>query len=142
MYERDQASQKLGIMLEAIGPGYALMQMKVREDMLNGHRICHGGFIFSLADSAFAFSCNSYNEITVAAGVLIDFLAPAQLHDTLSATAREQSKTGRSGVYDVRVDNQDGILIALFRGRSRRTRGLIIPDSKYYAAEGHEPPKP
>lgn len=130
MYGRDKASQELGIILDTIEPGYARMHMQVRANMLNGHHICHGGFIFSLADSAFAFSCNSYNQNTVAAGVVIDFLSPAQLDDTLSAEAKEQTLSGRTGVYDVVVTNQEGVKIALFRGRSRSIRGSVLPESQ------------
>ena len=128
MYARDLASQKLGIVLETTAPGYAHMHMRVREDMLNSHRICHGGFIFTLADSAFAFACNSYNRTTVAAGAAIDFLAPAHLEDTLTAIAEEQSLSGRTGVYDVVVSNQNGVRVALFRGRSYRIQGVVISE--------------
>lgn len=129
MYSQDEASQKLGMTLEAIAPGYARMKMSVREDMLNGHKICHGGFIFSLADSAFAFSCNSYNQITLASSVLIDFINPAHLADDLSAESAESSLSGKNGIYDVKVSNQDGLTIAFFRGRSRRIRGTVIPEN-------------
>ena len=128
MYEHDQASQQLGIVLEKIAPGYAKMSMRVREDMLNGYRICHGGFIFALADSAFAFSCNSYNQITLAAGATIDFISPAQLDDVLSAEGTESSLSGKNGIYDVRVYNQEHVDIAFFRGRSRRIRGTLVPE--------------
>ncbi len=129
MYARDSAAQKLGIILQATGPGYSCMHLKVQEDMLNGHRICHGGYIFTLADTAFAYACNSYNRVTVAAGAVIDFLAPARLGDELIAIAQEQTLSGRTGVYDVVVSNQDDQRIALFRGRSYRIQGLVIPES-------------
>jgi len=131
MYAGDAASQGLQMRLEAISPGYARMSMRVRGDMLNGHRTCHGGFIFALADSAFAFACNSRNQNTVASGCTIDYLAPAYEGDVLSAEARERSLAGRTGVYDVAVANQDGRAIALFRGRSYRIKGQMV---------GQEPP--
>lgn len=106
-----------------VRPGYAELKMMVREDMLNGHTMCHGGFIFTLADSAFAFACNSYGIATVAAGAVIDFLLPAFAGDELTAQAVEQTLAGRSGVYDVAVSNQKGQRVALFRGRSRQIRG-------------------
>jgi acyl-CoA thioesterase len=126
MFDADRASQALGMRIAAIGPGYAKVTMTVRADMTNGHATCHGGFIFSLADSAFAFACNSYNLATVAAGCVIDFLAPAYESDELTAEAIEQALAGRSGVYDVAVTNQKGQRIALFRGRSRQIGGEIV----------------
>ncbi|OZI63470.1 hydroxyphenylacetyl-CoA thioesterase PaaI [Bordetella genomosp. 11] len=128
MYAADAASQALGMRLADVGPGHASLTMPVRSDMLNGHRTCHGGFIFSLADSAFAFACNSRNVSTVASGCTIDFLAPAREGDVLTATARERSLAGRTGVYDVTVTNQDGQAVALFRGRSYRIKGQILGD--------------
>jgi len=127
MYARDPASQGLGMTIDAIGPGYARMSMPVRADMLNGHQTCHGGFIFTLADSAFAFACNSYNLTTVGAGCTIDYVAPAREGDVLSASAVEQSLAGKTGVYDVKVTAQDGRTIALFRGKSHRVSGEVIP---------------
>ena len=100
--------------------------MTVRADMLNGHAICHGGFIFTLADSAFAFACNSYNLTTVASGCTIDFLAPAREGDVLTAVAHERSVSGRTGVYDIEVTNQHGETIALFRGKSYRIKGHVV----------------
>jgi acyl-CoA thioesterase len=126
MYAGDAASQGLGMSLDAIAPGYARLAMPVRGDMLNGHKTCHGGFIFSLADSAFAFSCNARNVSTVAAGCTIDYLAPAFEGDVLTAEAQERSLAGRTGVYDVTIYNQDGRAIALFRGRSYRIKGQIV----------------
>ena len=126
MYSRDSASQALGMSLDKVGRGYALMSMKVRDDMLNGHRICHGGFVFLLADSTFAFASNSYNKVAVGASVDITHCAPAHLGDVLTAESEEVALYGRSGVYDVRVSNQDGTLIALFRGKSRIIPGEIV----------------
>jgi acyl-CoA thioesterase len=126
MYARDRASQALGMRIVRVGPGRAELSMRVRPDMLNGHRTCHGGFIFSLADSAFAFACNSYNLTTVASGCAIDFLAPAHEGDTLTATAVERSATGRTGIYDIDVTNQRGERIALFRGKSYRIKGQVV----------------
>jgi acyl-CoA thioesterase len=127
MYACDRASQGLGIALDEVGPGYARMSMAVRSDMLNGHQICHGGFIFALADSAFAYACNSHNHNTVAAGCSIEYLAPARLGDVLGAQAFEQALAGKSGVYDIKVCNQEGRAIALFRGKSHRIRGEVVP---------------
>ncbi len=127
MFAADAASQKLGMRIAGVRPGYASVEMEVLPDMLNGHAICHGGFVFSLADSAFAFACNTHNFVTVAAGCSIDFLAPAYAGDHLIAEAQEQALLGRTGVYDVTVINQRAERIALFRGRSHRTRTEIIP---------------
>jgi len=128
MYERDRASQAMGMQIGAIGPGYAELTMTVRADMLNGHAICHGGFIFTLADSAFAFACNSYNLTTVASGGAIDFVAPAREGDVLAAMARERSVSGRTGVYDIEVTNQRGETVAYFRGKSYRIKGHVVED--------------
>ena len=125
MYERDPASQALGMKLDAIRPGYARMSMRVRADMLNGHATCHGGYIFMLADSAFAFSCNSHNFNTVGAGCTIDYLAPGREGDLLIAEAVEQALAGKTGVYDVTVKNEEGRTIALFRGKSHRVSGMV-----------------
>ena len=126
MYARDQATQALGIALMDVGPGYARMQMRVRHDMMNGHAMCHGGFIFTLADSTFAFACNSYNLQTVAAGCTIEFLAPAREGEVLQADAIEQSRSGKTGVYDVVVTNPEGKKIALMRGKSHQISGSVI----------------
>jgi acyl-CoA thioesterase len=126
MWARDHASQARGMRLEEIGPGRAVLQMRVRIDMLNGHGSCHGGFLFALADSCFAFACNSYNQVCVAAGCQIDYLAPAGDGDLLLAEGVEQARSGRSGVYDIRVSNEQGITVALMRGRSRRLEGSVI----------------
>ncbi|OYO30949.1 hydroxyphenylacetyl-CoA thioesterase PaaI [Janthinobacterium sp. PC23-8] len=128
MLSRDSATAVLGIALLEVGPGHARMTMTVRADMLNGHRSCHGGFIFALADSAFAFACNSYNLNTVGAGCTIDYLAPGREGDVLVAEAIEQALAGKSGVYDVRVCNQEGRAIALFRGKSIRVAGEVIQE--------------
>ena len=125
MWDRDPASQALGMKLSEIRPGYALMTMPVRNDMLNGHQTCHGGYIFMLADSAFAFACNSHNHNTVGAGCTIDYVAPGREGEMLVAEAVEQTLSGKTGVYDVKVSNQDGRLIALFRGKSHRVSGLV-----------------
>lgn len=127
MFANDRASQALGMSVDAVGPGYARLSMTVREDMVNGHAICHGGLIFTLADSAFAFGCNAYNDVTVAQGCEITFIAPAKLGDVLSAECVEKSLRGRNGVYDIAVTNQDGAAIALFRGKSRRIKGQVVP---------------
>lgn len=122
MLAEDQASRGLGMRVERMGPGSATLSMVVRPEMLNGFKICHGGFISTLADSAFAFACNSYNELTVAAGFTVDFIAPAKEGDVLTAEAREVGIAGRTGIYDATVLNQRGELIATFRGRSHRLK--------------------
>ena len=127
LYDGDRASQALGMRIEAIAPGEVRVTMTVRADMVNGHRICHGGLIFALADSAFAFACNSYGDSTVAAAASIDFLAPAREGDELTANARELWRSGRSGLYEITVTNQRGERIALSRGRSHRIDGRLIP---------------
>ena len=123
MLANDRATQGLGIAITAIGPGQATLEMSVRDYMLNGFDTCHGGFITALADSAFAFACNSRNDMTVASGLSIDFLAPAREGDRLTAEAAEVSLAGRTGVYDVNVRNQRGEAIAVFRGRSYCIKG-------------------
>ena len=132
MYARDSASQALGMRIVKVAPGFAVMTMAVREDMLNGHATCHGGLIFSLADSAFAFACNSHNLVTVAAGCTIEFLAPARKGDVLTATGRERTLAGRSGIYDIDVTNQHGATIAVFRGKSARIKGHVIDGSEVH----------
>ncbi len=122
MWARDRASQELGMALEEVRPGYARVRMRIRPDMLNGHGSCHGGLIFALADSAFAFACNSYGIVTVASGCTIEFLAPAGEGDELVAVAEERSREGRHGVYDVDVRHPDGGVVATFRGRSTSLR--------------------
>jgi acyl-CoA thioesterase len=127
MYARDVAAQALGIALLEIRPGYARMSMPVRPDMVNGHDICHGGLIFTLADTAFAYSCNAYNRTAVAQHCTITFLAPARRGDLLAAEAEERARSGRNGVYDIKVTNQKGEAVALFRGNSRVIEGEVVP---------------
>ena len=126
MWKDDEASQALGMQIVDIRAGQATLSMTVRPHMVNGHRIAHGGFIFTLADSAFAFACNSHKERAVAAQGNITFIRPGKLGDTLIATAREVSRSGRSGIYDVRV-TADDVVIAEFRGHSRTIGGTLLP---------------
>ena len=126
IWSRDRATNALAMQILGVKPGYAMMSMPVRADMLNGHHICHGGYIFTLADSAFAYACNSYNKNTVASACHIDFLAPAREGDILQAEAVERSLSGRTGVYDVTVRTRGGKTIALFRGKSYRISGEVI----------------
>jgi acyl-CoA thioesterase len=123
MWANDRASKALGMQVTAIGPGTATLTMTVRDDMLNGHDLCHGGLIATLADSAFAFACNAYNEATVASGFDIHLMSGARLGDVLTASATELAKGGRTGVYDIVVSNQRGEQIAAFRGRSYTIKG-------------------
>ena len=122
----DAASRGLGMEIEEVGPGYARISMTVRPDMLNGFKMCHGGFITTLADSAFAFACNSYNEVTVASGIVVDFLAPAYEGDRLVAECHEVARTGRTGVYDIEVTNQDDKAVVVMRGRSHTIKGKQV----------------
>ena len=126
MFRDDAASRGLGMQVEAVGPGYSRLSMTVRPDMVNGHKTCHGGFIATLADSAFAFACNSHNEVTVASGIVVDFLAPAYEGDVLSAECHEVALTGRTGVYDVKVVNQHGKTVVVMRGRSHTMKGKPV----------------
>ena len=119
MYAADPASQRLGIEITDVAPGAATASMTVREDMTNGHGICHGGYVFTVADTAFAFACNTYDDRTVAAGADINFLEPVTVGERLVARASELVRRGRSGIYDVRVTRGDGVTVAEFRGRSR-----------------------
>ncbi len=119
MFKADQATHGLGINIDEISPGSATLSMIITDKMLNGHQTCHGGYIFTLADSAFAFACNSYNKTTVAAGADISFLHPVMLGEKLTACAIEKHRAGRSGVYDVAVTNSQNKVVALFRGKSR-----------------------
>ena len=128
MWSKDAASKWLGAALDDVGPGTARMSMTVEKHHTNGHDICHGGYIFTLADSAFAFACNSYNRIVVAQHNVITFIAPGKRGDRLTADAREVARYGRSGIYDVRVTDQDGRLIAEFRGVSRAIDGKHFED--------------
>ncbi|RYX93619.1 MAG: hydroxyphenylacetyl-CoA thioesterase PaaI [Comamonadaceae bacterium] len=126
MFANDRASQMLGIQVEKIGPGTATLSMTVRADMLNGFAICHGGLMTTLADSAFAFACNSRNDVTVAASITVDFLAAAKEHDVLTAVASEVSLAGSTGLYDVTITDQTGKRVAVFRGRSHRMKGRQV----------------
>jgi acyl-CoA thioesterase len=127
MWKDDDASKSLGMRIVEIKPGQATLTMTVQPHMVNGQRIAHGGFIFTLADSAFAFACNSHNERAVAAQGNITFIRPGKLGDVLVATAREISRSGRSGIYDVRVTAGDAV-IAEFRGHSRTIAGTWLPE--------------
>jgi acyl-CoA thioesterase len=128
LFARDKTKELLGIRVISVRPGGARVGMTVRDDMVNGHRTCHGGLIFSLADSAFAAACNSHNENNVAAAASIDFLAPGIEGDELVAEASEIWRAGRTGLYEIKVTNQRGELIALFRGRSHRIGGTVTTD--------------
>ena len=128
LYRGDAASQQLGMTIESCGPGRATVSMRIRPDMVNGHRICHGGLIFALADSAFAFACNSYGDNTVAAGAAIEFLAPGREGDMLRAIATERWRAGRAGIYEIDVRNERDETVALFRGRSHQIAGRLIDD--------------
>ncbi|HEY8356239.1 MAG TPA: hydroxyphenylacetyl-CoA thioesterase PaaI [Ramlibacter sp.] len=130
MFAVDAASKDfLQMELLACEPGRARMRMTVREAMLNGHQICHGGLIFTLADSTFAFACNSHNKVAVAAGCSIEFLRPSHLGDVLTCEGVEQVLQGRHGIYDMRVTNQRGEVVALFRGKSAQIQGTVLPDA-------------
>jgi len=126
MFSNDTAARSLGMEVEAIGPGSARISMTVRADMLNGFAICHGGLIATLADTAFAYACNSHNELTVAAGIVVDFIAPAHEGERLTADAREVALKGRTGVYDITVINQDKKTVAVLRGRSYTQKGKTV----------------
>ena len=128
LWRGDAASQALGMQVESRGPGRAKVSMRVRPDMVNGHGICHGGLVFALADSAFAFACNSHGDNTVAAGAAIEFLKPARQGDLLVAAAAERWRAGRAGIYEIEVRNQHDELVALFRGRSHQIAGRLIDD--------------
>ena len=127
MYENDACSRALGLEIMEVRAGYARLRMAVRDDFLNGHQICHGGLIFTLADSTFAFACNSYNLNTVASGCSIEFLRPVHGGDVLTAEAVEQTLNGRTGIYDIRVTNRAGDTVAMFRGKSAQIKGNVIP---------------
>ncbi|MCB5175890.1 hydroxyphenylacetyl-CoA thioesterase PaaI [Microvirga lenta] len=126
MWADDQASQGLGMVVERVAPGEAVVSMTIRPDMTNGHGICHGGFIFTLADSAFAFACNTYNQRTVAQHCAVTFLQPGRRGDKLTAHAVERTRTGRSGIYDVTVRDGQGGTVAEFRGHSRTIAGTLL----------------
>ena len=126
MYEKDIAAQEVGITLEQVKPGYARLKMIVRPDMLNGHDVCHGGFLFVLADTAFAYACNSYNKVTYAQSCDIDFIQPGKEGDDLIAIAEERVRGRRTGLYDVTVSRADGEVLAYFRGRSYQVKGALL----------------
>jgi acyl-CoA thioesterase len=129
MLAQDEASRALGMVLEEIAPGTARLSMSVRGDMINGHDLCHGGLIFTLADSALAFASNARNQVTVAAAAEIQFVSPARKGETLVAVAHERASMGRSGIYDIEVtDRASGRVIALFRGRAHRIEGRIVEE--------------
>jgi phenylacetic acid degradation protein PaaD len=127
MWAGDAASQAMGMSLDEIRPGYARMTMRVRDDMVNGHGVSHGGFVFALADSAFAFACNSYNRTTLAQACDITFISPVRTGDVLVAEAVERARYGRNGIYDVTV-RCGGATVAEFRGRSRQVAGTLAPE--------------
>lgn len=134
MYARDTAARAMGITLDEVGPGRARMRMTVRADMLNGHAVCHGGFVFALADTAFAYACNSRNAVTLAQSCSIDFVSPGREGDVLVAVAEEHHQFSRTGLYDITVTRDHDQVVARFRGRSYRIRGTILPEG-----EGPEP---
>lgn len=129
MWADDAASKWMGMQIIAVDAGTAMLSLVVQPHHCNGHGMCHGGVTFTLADSAFAFACNSRNQVTVAQSNAITYLAPAHLGDTLAATAHEVSLSGRNGIYDVRVTNQDSVVIAEFRGQSRAIRGQLFDET-------------
>ncbi len=126
MYAADVAVRALDIKVEVTGAGHAVAELEIRSEMLNGHEVCHGGYLFTLADTAFAYACNSYNLVTFAAGASIEFLRPAKLGDQIVAVATERHRGGRTGIYDVVLSNQDGAEVAIFRGRSHSTRDTLF----------------
>lgn len=130
MWADDHATKHLSMELLSVAAGTASIRMRIAKHMLNGHGTCHGGYMFTLADSCFAFACNTYNQRTVAQQCSISYLAPAFEDDELTATAREVSRSGRSGIYDISIHNQRGEHIAEFRGLSRTIKGSLLPDSQ------------
>ena len=131
MFPVDVASKEtMGMALVAVAPGRAVIRMAVQRLHLNGHQICHGGFIFTLADSTFAFACNSHNRNTVAAGCSIEFLRPAKEGDVLTCEGVEQILQGRHGIYDMKVTNQRGEIVAMFRGKSAQIPGTVFPEEE------------
>ena len=128
MYARDHAARMLGMIIDEVGPGFARLSMTVREDMVNGHDICHGGITFALADTAFAYACNARNDVAVAASCNITYTNPAKRGDRLIAECVERFHRGRTGVYDVTVTDQEGQVVALFLGNSRHIGGKVVPD--------------
>lgn len=136
MHANDKAAHMLDMAIIEVRPGYAHLEMTVRKDMLNGHDICHGGMIFTLADTAFAHSCNTYNKVTVASGCTIDFAAPAFEGDRLRAIAEERHRKGRTGVYDITVYNQNNEALAFFRGKSHQISGVLVDENGESAKSG------
>lgn len=130
MWEDDHATKHLNMQLLHVDAGVATISMRVEKHMLNGHGTCHGGYMFTLLDSCFAFACNTYNQRTVGQHCSITYMAPAFEHDELTATAREVSRVGRSGIYDISLHNQRGEHLAEFRGHSRTIKGSLLPDSQ------------
>lgn len=130
MWADDPATQHLNMQLLGVDAGQASIRMIIQKNMLNGHGTCHGGYLFTLADSCFAFACNTYNQRTVAQHCSVTYLAPAFENDELTATANEVSRIGRSGIYDVVIRNQRGEHIAEFRGHSRTIKGLLLPNGQ------------
>lgn len=128
MWQEDSASQHMGMVVEEVAPGRSRLTMVVRDFMTNGHKICHGGFIFTLADSAFAYACNSYNQNTVAQHCSVTFLAPVREGERLTAVAREINRTGRGGIYDIRVTRSNDEAVAEFRGHARTIKGTHLPE--------------
>lgn len=126
MWAKDAASQRLGITLEVTGAGAVRARMEVSPAMINGHDVCHGGYLFTLADTAFAFACNAYDRVTLAAGASIDFLRPARQGDRLTASATERYRGRRTGIYDVLITNQEDEVVAVFRGRSHATERRLL----------------
>lgn len=125
MFSRDQASQQLGMKIISVAPGRAVLTMTVDNRMVQGHGACHGGYLFTLADSAFAFACNTYDKATVASGCTIEYVNPAKEGDLLTATAQELSRGNRTGVYDITITNQNQQVVAYFRGKSYQVRGSV-----------------
>lgn len=130
MLESDRASQRMGMTIDEATPGRAVVSMRLTDEMMNGFGMTHGGMVFALADSAFAFACNTYNEVTVAQSCHITFLRPSRAGETLTATAAERRRSGRNGIYDVTVSDHTGNIVAEFRGVSRTVQGRILPDSE------------
>lgn len=128
MYGADAASQALGITVDVLEPGRVTATMRVRDDMINGFDVCHGGLLFTLADTAFAFACNAYDDLSVAASANMEFLQAAHVGDVLTATASEEHRGRRGGLYTVEVVNQDDVRIALFRGRSAALGRALLDD--------------
>ena len=129
MHRDDRCSQMLGMTVDESRPGYARLNMQIREEMLNGHGNCHGGMIFTLADSAFAHACNTRNHVSVAVSCQVEFLVAVTVDEILIAEAVEQFLQGKNGVYDVRVKSSDGTLVALFRGKSRAIGGVLVTEA-------------